>query len=201
MGKVIFNMSVSLDGFIAGPNDEVDQLFKWYSMGDAEVVLPGPNLKFRVSSASAELIHETWPTIGAAVIGRRNFDVAKAWGGHPPGNGPHFVLTHSVPQKWVYEGSPFTFVTDGVESAVEQAKNVAGNKNVSIGTATVMQQCLKAGLLDELHLDVAHVLIGAGRRLFENLAEEPINLERTRVVEGTGVTHLQFRVVKNRKGE
>jgi dihydrofolate reductase len=201
MGKVIFNMSVSLDGFIAGPNDEVDQLFKWYSMGDTEVVLPGPKLKFQVSSASAKLIHETWPTIGAAVIGRRNFDVARAWGGHPPGDGPHFVLTHSIPQEWVYEGSPFTFVTDGVESAIERAKKAAGDKNVSIGTARVMQQCLKAGLLDELHLDLAHVLITAGKRLFENLGEEPLDLERTRVVEGTGVTHLQFRVIKNRKGE
>ncbi len=200
MGKVIFNMSVSLDGFIAGPNDEVDQVFKWYSMGDTEVLLPGPGLKFLVSSASAKLIHETWPTIGAAVIGRRNFDVSKAWGGHPPGDGPHFVLTHQVPQEWAYEGSKFTFVTDGVESAIEQARKVAGDKNISIGTATVMQQCLKAGLLDELHLDLAHVLIGAGRRLFENLGEEPIDLERIRVVEGTGVTHLQFRVVKNGKG-
>jgi dihydrofolate reductase len=201
MGKVIFNMSVSLDGFIAGPNDEVAQLFKWYSMGDTEVVLPGSNLKFRVSSASAELIAKTWPTIGAAVIGRRNFDVAKAWGGHPPGDGPHFVLTHRAPQEWAYEGSPFTFVTDGIESSIEQAKSAAGNQNVSIGTATVMQQCLRAGLLDELHLDLAHVLIHEGRRLFENLGDEPINLERQGVVEGTGVTHLQFRVVKNAKGE
>jgi dihydrofolate reductase len=196
MGKVIFNMSVSLDGFIAGPNDQVDQVFKWYSMGDTEVVLPGPGLKFNVSSASAKLIAQTWPTIGAAIIGRRNFDVAQAWGGHPPGDGPHFVLTHKIPQRWVYEGSPFTFVLDGVEAAVQQAKKVAGDKNVAVGTATVMQQCLKAGLLDEIHLDLAHVVLGAGRRLFENLGDEPIELERIRVVEGTGVTHLQFRVVK-----
>jgi dihydrofolate reductase len=196
MGKVIFNMSVSLDGFIAGPNDQVDQVFKWYSMGDTEVVLPGPGLKFNVSNASAKLIAQTWPTVRAAIIGRRNFNVAQAWGGHPPGDRPHFVLTHRIPQEWVYEGSPFTFVLDGVERAVQQAKKVAGNKNVSVGTATVMQQCLKAGLLDEIHLDLAHVMLGTGRRLFENLGDEPFELERIRVVEGTGVTHLQFRVVK-----
>ncbi len=198
MGKVIFGMSVSLDGFIAGPNDQVDQLFKWYFLGDTELHLPGPNLKFKVSSASAELIHKTWSTIGAAVIGRRNFDVARAWGGHPPGDGPHFVLTHRIPQEWVYEGSPFTFVTDGIESAIEKAQKAAGDKHVSVGTATVMQQCLKAGLLDEIHLDLAHVLLGAGRQLFENLGDQSIDLERLWAIEGTGVTHLAFRVVKNR---
>ncbi len=196
MGKVIFNMSVSLDGFVAGPNDEVDQLFKWYSMGDTEVVLPVTNLKFKVSRASAELFRETWPAIGAMVTGRRNFDNARAWGGNPPGGGPCFVVTHRVPQEWVYEGSPFIFVTDGVESAVKQAKQAAGDKHVVISTATMMQECLKAGLLDELHFDLVPILLGKGIQLFENLGTEPVELERIGVVEGTGVTHMQFRVVK-----
>ena len=109
---------------------------------------------------------------------------------------PTFVVTHTVPQEWVYEGSPFTFVTDGVESAVEQAKAVAGDKDVAVGAASIVQQCIRAGLLDEIHIDLVHVLLGEGVRLFDHLGTGSIELERTRVVEAPGVTHLTFRVVK-----
>ncbi len=108
---------------------------------------------------------------------------------------PAFVVTHTVPQEWVYEGSPFTFVTDGVESAVEQARAVAGEKNVAVGAASILQQCIKAGLLDEIHVDLVPVLLGGGVRLFEHLGSTPIELENTRVIEAPGVTHLTFRVV------
>jgi len=124
------------------------------------------------------------------------FDIANAWGGNPPGGGPCFIVTHNPPQEWVYEGSPFTFVTDGVESAIRQAKKAAGDKDVTLSTATMTQQALKAGLLDEIHIDLAHVLLGDGVRLFDHLGIEPIELERKQVIEGTGVTHLTFRVVK-----
>jgi dihydrofolate reductase len=87
-------------------------------------------------------------------------------------------------------------VTDGIESAIQQAKQAAGDKNVMVGTATTLQQCLKAGLLDEIHIDVVPVLLGAGVRLFDQLGAEPIELERIRVIEAPGVTHLGFRVVK-----
>ena len=110
---------------------------------------------------------------------------------------PVFVLTHTVPQEeWVYEGSPFTFVTDGLESAVEQAKVVAGEKDVGVVGASLVQQCIRAGLLDEIHVDLAPVLLGDGVRLFDHLGTEPIDLESTRVIEGAGVTHLTFRIVK-----
>jgi dihydrofolate reductase len=109
---------------------------------------------------------------------------------------PTFVVTHTVPQEWVYEGSPFTFVTDGVESAVEQAKGVAGDKNVAVGAASIAQQCIRAGLLDEMHVDLVPVLLGGGVRLFEHLGTAPIELESPRVIEAPGVTHLTFRVVK-----
>jgi dihydrofolate reductase len=95
----------------------------------------------------------------------------------------------------MYGGSPFTFVTDGIASAVAQAQVAAGTKNVAVGSATTTQQCLQAGLLDEIHIDLASVLLGAGVRLFDHLGIEHIELERTRVVDGIGVTHLQFRVV------
>jgi dihydrofolate reductase len=99
-------------------------------------------------------------------------------------------------QEWVYEGSPFTFVTNGVESAVEQAKVVAGDKNVAVGAASIAQQCIEAGLLDEIHIDPVPVLLGGGVRLFEHLGPKAIELESTRVIEAPSVTHLTFRVVK-----
>lgn len=190
MGKVVFNMSMSLDGFIAGPTDEGQALHGWYSAGDTD--LP----PFKVSKASAELLADAMASAGAFVTGRRNFDVSQAWFGQPPLGVPCFVLTHRVPQEWVKTGSPFTFVTDGIESAVAKARAVAGEKNVIVATATTMQQCLKAGLLDEIHVDVVPLVLGAGTRLFESLGPDPIQLEQLRAVEGTAVVHLAFRVVR-----
>ena len=109
---------------------------------------------------------------------------------------PVFVVTHTVPQEWVSEGSPFTFVTDGLESAIGRAKAVAGDKNVGVVGASLVQQCIRAGLLDEIHVDLVPVLLGDGVRLFDHLGTEPIELESTRMLEGAGVTHLTFRVVK-----
>jgi dihydrofolate reductase len=130
------------------------------------------------------------------VTGRRTFDIANGWGGRPPLGVPAFVLTHTVPQEWVYEGSPFKFVTDGLESAVDQAKAVAGEKDVAVGAASIAQQCIRAGLLDEVHINLVPVLLGGGVRLFEHLGTTPIELENTRVVEAPGVTHLGFRVLR-----
>jgi dihydrofolate reductase len=203
VGKVSMGLSMSLDGFIAGPNDGPEyplgeggeRLFAWYSAGDTEYGLPGTEMVFRVSSQSAELLREAHARMGAFVTGRRTFDITSGWGGNPPLGVPTFVVTHSVPQEWVYEGSPFTFVTDGVESAVEKAKAAAGDRDVAVGAASIVQQCIRAGLLDEIHVDLVPVLLGDGVRLFEHLGAGPIELERTSVVEAPGVTHLTFRVV------
>ena len=108
---------------------------------------------------------------------------------------PTFIVTHSAPQEWVKRDSPFTFVTDGVESALEQARQAAGDKQIAIGGTTITQQLLNAGLLDEIHIDLAPILLGAGIRLFDHI-DTPIELESTRVIELTDVTHLTFRVVK-----
>jgi dihydrofolate reductase len=204
VGKVGTGLSMSLDGFIAGPNDGPERplgeggerLFNWYSSGDTDYRLPGTEMVFEVSPQSAELLREVHGTMGALVTGRRTFDITNGWGGRPPLGVPTFVVTHTVPQEWVYEGSPFTFVTDGVESAVEQARAVAEDKNVAVGAASVAQQCIRAGLLDEIHVDLVPVLLGGGVRLFDHLGTEPIELERTRVIEAPGVTHSTFRVVK-----
>jgi len=196
MGKVTFNMTMSLDGFVAGPNDGPenglgdggDRLFKWYFSGDIEIPISDGNMVLKVSPQSAELLKEAFGTYGAGVWGRRTFDIAQAWDGHPPGT-PCFIVTHTVPQEWVKEGSPFTFVTDGVESAIRQAKKAAGDKDVVVCTASILQQCLNAGLMDEIHIDVAPVLLGGGVRLFDHLGAESIELERTRVVEAP-VSHI-----------
>lgn len=203
MGKVVFNMTMSLDGFVAGPNDSRekglgeggDALFNWYFSGDTEILLSEGTPVLKVSRQSAELLKASMENYGAGVWGRKTFDIAGGWGGHPPGS-PCFIVTHNVPQQWVYEGSPFVFVTDGVESAVRQAKQAAGEKDVVVCTATILQQCLNLGLMDEIHVDVAPLLLGQGVRLFDRLEIEPTELERIRVVAAPGVTHLGFRVLK-----
>ena len=203
MGKVTFNMTVSLDGFVAGPNDGPenglgdggDGLFNWYFSGDTEVLMSEGVPPLKVSKQSAELMKEAFSKIGAGVWGRRTFDIAHAWGGNPPGS-PAFIVTHNIPQEWVKEGSPFIFVTDGVESAIRQAKKAAGDKDVVICTPSILQQALKAGLVDEIHVDVAPILIGGGVSLFDRLNIGPINLECIGNVKTPHVTHLGFRVVK-----
>ena len=204
MSNVIVELSMSLDGFVAGPNDRPgnglgdggERLFQWYNSGDTALQLPGTDMVFKVSRASADLLQGEWSQLGAMVAGRRMFDIAGAWGGNPPGGGPCFIVTHSAPHQWVKAGSPFVFVTDGVESAVRQARQAAGDKLVSVSSASIAQQCLKLGLLDEIRIDLAPVLIGGGVGLFDHLGTGPIELERIRVVEAPGVTHLRFRVIK-----
>ena len=202
MGNVVFNMTVSLDGFVAGPNDSPekglgeggDALFKWYFTGDTEIPISDGNMTLKVSQQSAKLLEDAMRNYGAGVWGRRTFDIAHAWSGHPPGS-PAFIVTHTVPQEWSYQGSPFTFVTDGVESAIRQAQQAAGDKDVVICTASILQQCLNLGLMDEIHIDVAPLLLGKGVRLFDHLDIKPMELERIRVVDAPGVTHMAFRVV------
>ena len=203
MGKVTFNMTMSLDGFVAGPNDSPENglgdggegLFNWYFSGDTEVFMSEGVPPLKVSKQSAEIMKEAFSTIGAGVWGRRTFDIAHAWGGNPPGS-PAFIVTHNVPQEWIKEGSPFIFVTDGVESAISQAKKAAGDKDVVICTANILQQALKAGLVDEIHMDLAPILIGDGVSLFDRLGIGPINLECMRVIQTEHVIHLSYRVLK-----
>ena len=203
MGNVVFNMTMSLDGFVAGPNDSPeeglgeggDALFKWYFSGDTELPISDGNMVLKVSSQSAEVLKEAFESYGAGVWGKRTFDIAGAWGGHPPGS-PAFIVTHRIPQEWVYEGSPFTFVTDGVESAIRQAKQAAGDKDVVVCTPTILQQCLNLGLMDEIHIDVAPLLLGKGVRLFDHLNIQPTELECIRVINTPDVIHLGFRVLK-----
>jgi dihydrofolate reductase len=196
MGQVVAGFTMSLDGFIAGPGDDVQHLFQWYGSGDTAFPVPGTDMEFKIARASADLLREEWATLGAIVTGRRDFDVSDAWGGRALLDLPIFVVTHSVPQAWAGPDSPFTFVTAGVERAIDLARQAAGDKHVGVGGSQITQQALTAGLLDAIYIDLAPVLLGDGIRLFDHLGGAPIDLEYTKVVATPGVTHLRFRVVK-----
>ena len=195
MGKVSVGFTMSLDGFIATSDDDITPLFKWYFGGDVTIPVPDSEMVFKVAPPSVKIIEEMLSRYGAIVTGRRDFEVSRAWGGKSPLSVPVFIVTHSVPQEWDKPEFPFTFVTDGVESALEQARKAAGDKDVAIGGTSITQQLLNLGLIDEIHIDLAPILLGDGIRLFDHL-DRSIELVSTRVIESTDVTHLTFRVVK-----
>jgi dihydrofolate reductase len=193
MGKVIFDVSMSLDGFITGANvrpeaglgDGGERLHEWAFNNQ--------------SPRNLEIIEELMKA-GATISGRTTYDLSiQYWGADGPTGSarmPTVVVSHSVP-KDVPEGSVYTFV-NGVEAAVEAAKKLAGDKDVSISGANVAQQMLTRGLIDEIFVHVVPVLFGSGTRLFEGLGNEHTPLETVKVVETPEVIHLHFRVVKDK---
>jgi dihydrofolate reductase len=186
MGKVMFGLSVSIDGFIADKNDDVSQVFAW--MGSAW-------------EHFNEVIGDSLKECGAVIMGRRSFDQIYSENGwvFPDGTSPDWpvIVLQSQTRKSVKKGkTQFIFVTDGIESAIAKAKEIAGEKNVGLHGASSVQQALRAGLLDEFHMNIAHVLLGEGVRLFDHLSSKPIQLECIRTLETPGATHLSFRVVK-----
>jgi len=203
-GRVFVDITMSLDGFITGPNDSVEslgegveRLHQWmYDLASWR----GPHSQQGGRTGpDDDLMNEAFERSGAVVMGRRMFDHGEApWGDDPPFHKPVFVLTHEAREPIVKEGGTvFTFATDGIETSLDQARDAAGDKDVSIaGGANVIQQYLGAGLLDELQIHLVPVLIGDGVRLLDHLGTEQLELESTRVIESPGVTHLRFRPVK-----
>jgi dihydrofolate reductase len=203
MTRIIANVSLSLDGFVANPQGGVDELFEWYGTGPVEVVMPGehPARFASVSAASAEVLGRQLARLGALVTGRRLFDIAKGWGGAHPAGVPVVVVTHREPTDWAHPDAPFAFETGGVHRAVERAVELAGGRDVAVASADVIQQCLAAGLLDEITVDLVPVLFGTGVRLFGELAGGHVLLEDPTVVPGTRVTHLGYRVRRDPGGQ
>ncbi len=197
MTKVIAIMSMSLGGYVADSEGGLAEVFDWYfHSGDVEFNAGGSDpMTFRVSEPSAKHLRELFSSLGAVLTGRRTFEVAQGWGGNHAW-GPAFVLTHQIPEGWPRPNSTVNFVTDGIESAVQQAKAAANGKNVGLHGPDTIRQCLDAGLLDEIHVDVAAVLLGSGLRLFDNLGKTPIALGNPTVTAGVGVTHLRYSVLK-----
>lgn len=186
MGKVILDMSMSLDGCIAGQGNEDSGLHDYF---------------FSPAGQSAQVVEEVITTTGAIIMGRRFYDLGDQFDGfiNPPFRVPHFVLSHTIPDKPARGEIAFTFVTDGLESALTQAKAAAGDKNVVVGGgAQTAQQFLYAGLIEELHIHLVPVLLGEDFRLFEHLGNKSIKLEKTRVIDAPDAIHLTFRVVKVR---
>jgi dihydrofolate reductase len=204
MSKVVLDITTSLDGFVAGPDDGPElplgrggeRLHEWIVRLASWREPHG--LEGGETDASSALVEEGLVASGAVLMGKRMYDNAGGWGDEPPFHKPVFVVTHTRAEPQTKAGgTTFTFVTDGVESAVAQARDAAGDKDVYVaGGASVAQQCLRAGLLDELQLHVAPLLLGGGVRLLEDIGGEQIEVELTRVVDAPGVTHLGYRVVK-----
>ncbi len=195
MSKVIAIMSMSLDGYIADRNGGVAEVMGWYmTSGDTEVQTGGSDpMTLKMSKASARHFRDLTSELGSVLTGRRTFETADGWGGNHAW-GPAFVLTHRVPAGWPRPNSTVNFVTDGIESAVKQAKAAAAGKSVGVHGADTIQQLLNAGLLDEIHVDVAALLLGSGVRLFDHIARIPAVLGNPTVIAGVGVTHLRYPV-------
>jgi len=185
MGKVVLDMAMSLDGFVAGANDADGGLHNWY---------------FNPASKDKEVIESLIANTGALVMGKRAYNMGDQYDGYVdnPYKVVHFIITHHVPDKPALGDTEFVFVRDGITSAIQQAKNVAGDKDVIVGGgADIAQQLLKANLIDTIQLHLIPVLLGDGIRLFDNLDSQSTQLELTDVVEGTGVTHLTYRILKS----
>lgn len=210
MSKLKFEISISVDGYVAGPNQSEEhplgeggeQLHEW--VVKLEAWRKSHGREGGEVNASSEIIEESVQNIGAVVMGRNMFGGGPGpwggdpwtgwWGDDPPFHVPVFVLTHHEREPLEMEGgTAFHFVTDGIESALAQAREAAGSEDVKLaGGASAAQQYLAAGLVDEMQLNVVPVLLGAGERLFENVGDP--RLEQTRVVHTPEVTHIRYSV-------
>jgi dihydrofolate reductase len=199
MGQVITGATMSIDGYIAGPGESgFDLLFQWYGNGDVETPTGNPDMTLRTSAASAAHLKELAESTGALLVGRHLFTIMNGWGGRHPMNVTTVVLTHRQPDDRPAADENFVFVTEGIEAAVAKAKEIAGDKNVGVNGGQMARQCLDAGLLDEVHVDLAPVLLGGGTPFFSDLGTKPIQLDGpAAVVQGVGVTHLKYVVRKN----
>ncbi len=212
MAKLTLDITMSLDGFVAGPNQTLEQplgeggerLHEWAFA--AKAFREAHGMSGGDDNADSQVVEEHLGAIGATVMGRRMFSGGAGpwsddpnadgwWGDDPPFHHPVFILTHH-PREAVTKqgGTSFTFVTDGIEAALEQARAAAGDKDVAVaGGANVAQQYLRAGLLDELQIHLVPLFLGGGVRLFDNLGPDLVELEASRVIESPSVTHLRYR--------
>ena len=218
-GQVVLDISMSLDGFIAGPKPSLEQPLGAGGERLHEWIFGLASFRERhgesggARNADDEVVAESLAGTGAVVMGRRMFSGGEGpwdedpnadgwWGDTPPFRVPVFVLTHHGREPVAKQGgTTFTFVTDGVEAALEQAAAAAGGQNVLVaGGANAVQQVMRAGKLDEMQIHLAPILLGDGTRLLEDLRRADVRLESTRVIESPAVTHLRYRVVGSRGG-
>lgn len=198
MGDLVLSFSMSLDGFIAGPDVSVDRpmgaggerLHEWM-FGSSATNSPARD-------ADAEMAAELHERAGAVILGKRTFAIGVGLWGDTPFPAPSFVLTSEARPPLAMKSADFVFVNDGIASALRQAKKAAGGKDVIVMGANAAQQYLKAGLVDEILIQLVPALLGGGTRLFDHIGADPIELATTRVVESPAVIHLRFRLPKQR---
>ncbi len=191
MSKVFTHMTMSLDGFIAEPDNQIGELFEWYQAGDVIVPNPNEHVVMTVDEASAGVLRDLTVNVGALVVGRRLFDIADGWGDNHPADAPVVVVTHRPPEdadRW-----PRTTFVDDVSTAVGRAGEIAGGKDVTIASANIAQQALTLGLVDEVCVSLVPVLFGEGIPYFANLGGHQL-LEDPVVVQGRRALHLRYPV-------
>jgi len=193
VGKIFSHMTMSLDGFVAQPDDGIGELFEWYEAGSVTVPNPNETVEFKVDDSSARVLREMTENAGALIAGRRLFDIADGWGDKHPAGAKVVVVTHRPPERAAERWPETTFV-DGVEAAVERARRLAGDKNVTIASANVTQQALELGLVDEVCVSLVPVLFGEGVPYFSKLESGHLLLEDPIVVQGRRALHLRYPV-------
>lgn len=216
MSKFKFQISMSLDGFVAGPNQSLvtplgeggEALHDWVVNLKSFHEMHGDPISGGETGTNDALLRESFANIGATIMGRNMFGGGPGdwgdgswkgwWGDNPPFHAPVFVLTHHARELLIMEGgTTFIFVTDGIESALKQASEAAGDKDVGLGGgASVAQQYLAAGLLDEIELHIVPLLLKQGERLLDNLEGSNVELEQIRTIDGNSVTHVRYRLIK-----
>ena len=215
MSKLRFNLSISLDGYLAGPDQSLENPLGVGGMHVHDWVFPLAafrrmhGLEGGEANASTQVVEESVANVGAVIMGRNMFGGGPGpwrddppwtgwWGDDPPYHAPVFVITHHPRAPLAMQGGTmFTFVTDGIASALAQARAAAGDRDIVIaGGASIARQYLAAGLIDEANVSLAPVLLGAGERLFDGLGAAGLRLEQVRVIEAPGVTHLRYRVIR-----
>jgi dihydrofolate reductase len=191
MGNVVMNASVSVDGFIAADNDDPGPIFEWLVSGDVPLDDGGV---LKVSQASYDYVRPYWDQIGVTITGRHVFDLTDGWDGTPPSGVDHaVVVTHRpAPEGWAPE-APFHFV-DGIEAAVAKARELAGDRIIEVAAGDVGGQMLAAGLVDEVRMDVAPVVLGSGKRYFGSVDAQHLLEDPDVVVQGSRVLHLRYPV-------
>ena len=193
MSAVIANLSMSLDGFIADPTTGVQELFGWYANGPRHrrglCRPPIPDDRDQRRAVSRRVGERR-----RVPVGRRLYDHTNGWGGRPPAEAPMVVVTHRPPDDWPRDGVPISFAADGIQRAVAEARALAGDRNVAVAGAQLARECLDAGLLEEIVINLVPVVLCDGIPFLAGIRNGPVRLEDPEVTEAAGVTHLRYRV-------
>jgi dihydrofolate reductase len=193
MGKILTHMTMSLDGYIAEPDDQIGELFEWYGAGEVSVPSANDDITFTVDEASADVLRDLTENVGAIVAGRRLFDIAEGWNDAHPAGAAVVVVTHETPADAADRWPKTTFVDD-VEGAIEKAREIAGDRDVTIASANVARQAVDLGLVDEVCVSLVPVLFGEGIPYFAKLDRGHVLLEDPVVVQGRRALHLRYPV-------